>query len=97
MTTPGFLDGPGAREAACLPGAGPVRVITDLAVLGFDPASLRMRIDALYPGVSVDDVQSRCGFELGVPDSLDTFTAPTGEQLHLLRQVIDPEGVYLGA
>ena len=36
LTTPGYLTGPGAREAAGLPpGTGPYRVITDLAVLGY--------------------------------------------------------------
>ena len=37
LTTPGYLTGPGAREAAGLPaGTGPYKVITDLAVMGFD-------------------------------------------------------------
>jgi glutaconate CoA-transferase subunit B len=45
----------------------------------------------------MDDVQSRCGFELGLADSPSTFAAPTVEQLRLLRDVIDPDGVYLGA
>jgi glutaconate CoA-transferase subunit B len=32
LTTPGYLTGPGTREAAGLPpGTGPYRVITDLA------------------------------------------------------------------
>src|SRR6266403_3303100 len=36
LTTPGYLTGPGAREAAGLPrGTGPHRVITDLAVMGY--------------------------------------------------------------
>ncbi len=36
LTTPGYLTGPGAREAAGLPpGTGPYRVITDLAILGY--------------------------------------------------------------
>ena len=36
LTTPGYLTGPGAREAAGLPpGTGPYRVITDLAIMGY--------------------------------------------------------------
>ena len=64
LTTPGFLNGPGAREAAGLPGGGPVRVITDLAVLGFDPSTKRMQIEELFVGVGAAQVQERCGFEL---------------------------------
>src|SRR6201988_3218981 len=37
LTTPGYLTGPGAREAAGLPpDTGPYRVITDLAVMGYN-------------------------------------------------------------
>ena len=43
VTTPGYLSGPGAREAAGLPaGTGPYRVITDLAVMGYHEATKRM-------------------------------------------------------
>src|SRR3954471_8015517 len=42
LTTPGYLTGPGAREAAGLPaGTGPYRVITELAVLGYHPETKR--------------------------------------------------------
>src|SRR5580704_1070454 len=43
VTTPGYLTGPGSREAAGLPpGTGPYRVITDLAVMGYHAQSKRM-------------------------------------------------------
>jgi acyl CoA:acetate/3-ketoacid CoA transferase beta subunit len=97
VTTPGFLTGPGAREAAGLPGRGPARVITDLAVLGFDPITKRMRIEELFPDVTVAAVQERCGFELGVAEVVARSPSPTPHQLDLLRRVIDPDGLYLGA
>lgn len=96
LTTPGYLDGPGAREKAGLPGAGPARVITDLAVLGFDADTKRMRIEALYPGVDAADVQARCGFELGLAPQIERLTAPDSSQLSLLREVIDPARQYIG-
>ncbi len=97
LTTPGFLTGPGAREAAGLPGGGPARVITDLAVLGFDPLTKLMRIEELFPGVTAALVQERCGFELGLAETLVHSPMPTSRQLDLLRRVIDPDGLYLGA
>ena len=38
ITTPGYLSGPGAREAAGLPrDTGPYRVVSNLAILGYEP------------------------------------------------------------
>jgi glutaconate CoA-transferase subunit B len=97
LTTPGFLSGPRAREAAALPGSGPSRVITDLAVLGFDPETKMMRVEELYPGVTLEQVHERSGFALGVADDIAEALAPTDRQLHLLRHVIDPDGRYVVA
>jgi glutaconate CoA-transferase subunit B len=98
LTTPGFLTGPGARERAGLPGSGPARVITDLAVLGFDPGTRRMRAEELFAGVTLEQVQDNCGFRLDAAQvPLPVSEPPTPQQLHLLRDVIDPDGLYLGA
>src|SRR5436309_7443488 len=57
VTTPGYLTGPGAREAAGLPpGTGPYRVISDLAVLGYHQETRRMAVLSLHPGVSREQV-----------------------------------------
>ena len=95
ITTPGYLDGPEGRKSAGLPGGGPTRVITNLAIMGFEPASKRMQIESLHPGVSLDEVQENTGFELLVSETLTETQVPSEEQLHLLRNVIDPEGVYI--
>ncbi len=95
LTTPGYLDGGDARRRAGLVGGGPSRLITDLAVLGFDPASKRMRVESLHPGVSLEEVRANTGFELLASPGLPTTPAPTPEQVRLLREQIDPEGEYL--
>jgi glutaconate CoA-transferase subunit B len=59
-------------------------VITDLALLGFDPASKAMRLDGLQPGVSVEDVRANTGFELLMPASVPELAPPTGEELAVL-------------
>ena len=62
ITTPGFLDGPGAREKAGLPpGTGPYKVITNLAVLGFNEESKRMHVESLHPNVTLDEVRANTG------------------------------------
>ncbi|MFQ5896584.1 MAG: CoA-transferase subunit beta, partial [Nitrospinota bacterium] len=64
VTSPGFLDGPGARARADLPGKGPSRVITDLGVMDFDPESCAIRLRQLHPGVRAEEVREQTGFDL---------------------------------
>lgn len=97
ITTPGYLSGPGAREAAGLPpGTGPYRVITDLAVLGFHPETKRMQVLSLHPGVRLDEVLAATGFSLGVQEPLATTAAPTPEELRILREEVDPHRYIIG-
>jgi glutaconate CoA-transferase subunit B len=97
VTTPGYLTGPGAREAAGLPpGAGPYRVITDLAVLGYDDATKRMQVLSLHPGVDLQRVREATGFALGVREPLGTTAPPTEHELTILREEVDPHRYVLG-
>jgi len=96
ITTPGYIDGPGARERAGLPrGTGPYRVITNLAVMGFDEATCRMKLISIHPGVTVQQVIENTGFDLIVPDHVPTSTPPTEEELVRLHE-IDPAGIIIG-
>lgn len=95
MTTPGYLSGPGAREAAGLPpGSGPYRVVTTLGIFGYHPESLRMQLLALNPGVSVEAVRQNTGFEILVAENLSENEPPTAEELRILREEVDPDGLY---
>jgi glutaconate CoA-transferase subunit B len=97
LTTPGYLDGPGAREAAGLPpGTGPYRVITDLAVLGYHEQTKRMQVLSLHPGVTLERVQSQTEFALGAVEPLAVTAAPTAAELEVLRQEVDPHRYLLG-
>lgn len=96
VTTPGYLSGPGAREAAGLPpGTGPYRVVTSLAILGFHPESKRMMLLQVQPGVTVEQVLENTGFELLVADQVEENAPPTAEELRILREEVDPEGLYI--
>src|SRR5438552_1098726 len=91
VTTPGYLTGPGAREAAGLPpGTGPYRVITDLAVLGYQEQTKRMQVLSVHPGVELEQVHAATGFELGARDPLAITAPPTPEELCILREEVDP-------
>src|SRR5436190_15146049 len=81
VTTPGYLTGPGAREAAGLPpGTGPYRVVTDLAVLGYHETTRRMQVLSLHPGASLEQVRAATGFALGAAEELSATVAPTAEE-----------------
>jgi glutaconate CoA-transferase subunit B len=97
LTTPGFLTGPGAREAAGLaPNSGPYRVITDLAVMGYHPDSRRMQVLSMHPGVSLDKIRKNTSFQLEVADMIDTTLAPGERELEILRNDVDPHRYILG-
>ena len=96
ITTPGYLDGPGARERAGLPaGSGPYRVVTDLALLGYDEETKRMKLLAVNPGVTVEQVVENTGFELIIPKEVGENEPPTEEELRTLREEIDPHRLYI--
>lgn len=96
ITTPGYLSGPGAREAAGLPpGTGPYRVVSNLAVMGFHPESKRMMLLATQPGVSVDDVIENTGFDLVIAEQIEGNPPPTEQELQILRGEIDQDGLYI--
>ena len=97
LTTPGYLTGPGAREAAGLPsGTGPYRVVTSLAVLDFHPESRRMRVVSLHPGASFEAVQGNTGFPLLKADTVTATEPPTLRELAILRDEVDPYRYILG-
>jgi len=97
LTTPGYLDGPGARERAGLPaGTGPYKVITNMAVMGYDEETKRMRVESIHPGYSFDDVQKKCGFPLLRAEILGTTAAPAAEELRILRSEVDPKRYIIG-
>jgi glutaconate CoA-transferase subunit B len=97
LTTPGYLTGAGAREAAGLPpGTGPYRVITDLAVLGYHEQTRRMQVLSLHPGVCLEQVRAATSFELGVCEPLGTTEPPSPLELQVLRNEVDPHRYVLG-
>lgn len=93
VTSPGFLRGGDSRAESGLLAGGMFRVVTDLAVMGFDPDSRRMKILALHPGVSVEQVQENTGFELVAEDGVPTTSPPEDHELAILRE-LDPARLY---
>lgn len=96
ITSPGYLTGPGAREKAnCPPGTGPIGVITTLGVLRFDRNTKEMYLDTVHPKVTVEEVKDNTTWDLKVAPSVGTTEPPTVEQIRIIREELDPFGIYL--
>jgi glutaconate CoA-transferase subunit B len=97
ITTPGYLQGGDSRDKAGLPkGSGPYKIITNMSILDFDPDSKRMRIASINPGYSEKDVRDNCGFELLTAPKVADTKPPTDEELHILRDEVDPNKLIIG-
>ena len=97
VTTPGYLTGKGAREAAGLPpGTGPYKVITDLCVIGFDEETKRMMVESLHRGMTKAKVEEGAGFELLWPAATPETSPPSEEELRVLREEVDPYKYIIG-
>jgi glutaconate CoA-transferase, subunit B len=85
ITSVGFGHGPGDRDKYGLRGGGPQVVITDLGVLEPDPDTCELTLTRLHPGVTVEQAKAATGWDLAVAADLGTTTAPTDEELVVLR------------
>ncbi len=95
ISSPGYLDGtPGARERVGLPAnTGPYKVITQEAVFDFDEETHQMRLIAMMPWVTQEEVLSKMEFEPLIADKVERMEPPTEEQLTVIRAQIDPGGL----
>ncbi len=96
LTSPGQVCRGRRRRELGMPGAGPVKVITDKAVLESEAETGELVLSGLYPGVTVEEVQANVGWPLRVRARLELLDPPSGEELRLLREVMDPRRLYLG-
>lgn len=96
VTTPGWLDGPGGRERVGLPRGGPTTVITQMGIYRFRDDTKEMYLHSNHPGVTVERIRENVSWALEVPSDVRETEPPTPEQVRLLREVCDPEGVFLG-
>lgn len=94
ITGAGHLGGGGARAASGVRGGGPQAVVTDIGLLEPD-ANGELTLTALHPGQTVAQALANTGWPLQVAANVRITTPPSDHELHLLREVLDPEGIYL--
>jgi acyl CoA:acetate/3-ketoacid CoA transferase beta subunit len=76
-------------ERVC--GSGPKYLISDLGQ--FDWANGQMRLTSYHPGVSVDQIRKKTGFEVEIAPDVHQTPPPSADELRLLREEIDPLNV----
>jgi glutaconate CoA-transferase subunit B len=100
LTSPGYIDGPGARTAAGLDAQGPNLVVSTMGVFDFDTpdggrsGSCQLRLIKTHPEIDPEVVQSLIPWPLLVADGVERCPPPTAAELRMLR-ALDPGHVYL--
>jgi glutaconate CoA-transferase, subunit B len=80
-----FRTSPGGRVSV---------VVTDKGVYHLDGGE--MRLDSLHPGVTLDELRASMGWQPRLADALAQTEPPSAEELRLIREELDPRGVYTG-
>ena len=86
ITSVGYGDGPGARERYGLTGKGPQKIITDLGVLTPDPRTREFTVTGVYPGVSLETIKERTGWDVTIAAEPEVIPPPTAGELAALRK-----------
>ena len=99
LTTAGYINGPGARTREGLRLQGPNMCITTGCIFRFDTpdggqtGTCEMVLEALFPGVTVDEVISTIPWRLKVSDDIKVIEPPTEDEIIAINQ-LDPDRIF---
>jgi glutaconate CoA-transferase subunit B len=93
-TSAGFLNGRNRREATGVRGGGPLVVVTNLGLMEPDKTG-ELVLTALHPGCTVEQVKENTGWPIKIAGDLHTTEPVDQTELNILRNEVDPEGIYL--
>jgi len=94
ITSPGYIDEKVSREELGMTG-GPEVVVTDKAILRFADSG-EMYVDEIHPGVAHEEVNDATGWDIQFAKDITETSEPSDNELQLLREELDPTGVYIG-
>ncbi len=94
MTSAGYLDGRTSRQATGVRGGGMLAVVTDIGILEPDESG-ELILTALHPGRTAQEAIDNTGWALKTAGELKTTMPVTGDELRILREELDPTGIYL--
>jgi glutaconate CoA-transferase subunit B len=94
ITSPGWLEGGSSRRAAGLVRGGPDVVVTTLGVIRFRADTKQPYLTSYHPGLTPEAVAEETEFALDISQAEET-APPSAEELRILRDVVDPERIFL--
>jgi glutaconate CoA-transferase subunit B len=87
ITSLGHGEGGDHRRRLGIHTKGPTKLITDLCVMEPDPVTREMRVAALHPGVTPEQLRANTGWPIKFADDLVQTPAPTAQELGVLREL----------
>jgi glutaconate CoA-transferase subunit B len=94
LTSAGFLYGRKEREATGVRGSGIHTVVTDIGMLEPDKDG-ELILTALHPDQTVEKARENTGWLLKVAADLKVTAPLQAEELRILREDLDPTGIYI--
>jgi len=94
LTSPGWIEGNDSRKRAGLSRGGPVAVVSNLGIMKFHDQTKEMYLAEYYPGVTAKIIEENTGFPIDGSHAVES-TAPTAEELRILREEVDPQRLIL--
>jgi glutaconate CoA-transferase, subunit B len=84
VTSPGNMPSRAASRSLAY-GRGPVTVVTDMAIFGFDEVTKEMEVRSLHPGVTLAKLRERMGWEPRISEALSETLPPSDAELAAIR------------
>jgi len=94
LTSAGFLRGRAQRLETGVRGGGMLAVVTDIGILEPDETG-EMVLTALHAGKTFEDAKANTGWDLRAAPQIKTTEPVTERELKILREELDPTGIYL--
>jgi glutaconate CoA-transferase subunit B len=95
VTTPGYFNGGKEREKMGFPGGGPSVVVSTMGILRFHRDTKEMYLESYHPGVTIEQIKENTGWDLMIADDVKETERPLPELIRILREELDPTGVFL--
>ncbi len=94
LTSVGWYQGGDSRKKLGLRRGGAMAVVTNLGVMKFHESTREMFLAQYYPGIPVGKIVENTGFPIDISGAAEA-TAPTAEELRILREEVDPQKLIL--
>lgn len=86
-----FISAPGRSPDNVYRPGGPIALVTNRCVFGFDRARARFRLASVHPGHTVEEVIENTAFDFDRTERVPATALPSPATLQLMREVVAPQ------